>query len=181
MSRHRNIRTRTFSEGLFENDVLFILLVIFFLFFFVYITEYDDYDYDQYGRSVEEDLCISPGTANMYLYENNMNTFPESLDQPSETDDLTSMHKRTYFCHCFFFIILIMYKNKGTKLNSCIQFIRDAIGDSKSEEEILFALRQTKCDPESAIDFLLSNQREKKEKQQKSEIIVTGNIFSNHV
>ncbi|XP_075584805.1 translation elongation factor EF-1alpha (GTPase) HBS1 isoform X2 [Dermatophagoides farinae] len=126
MSRHRNIRTRTFSE------------------------EYDDYDYDQYGRSVEEDLCISPGTANMYLYENNMNTFPESLDQPSETDDLTS-----------------------TKLNSCIQFIRDAIGDSKSEEEILFALKQTKCDPESAIDFLLSNQREKKEKQQKSEIIVT--------
>ena len=84
-----------------------------------------------------------------------------------------------YFRH-FFFIILIMYKNKGTKLNSCIQFIRDAIGDSKSEEEILFALKQTKCDPESAIDFLLSNQREKKEKQQKSEIIVTGNIFSNH-
>ncbi|OTF70880.1 hypothetical protein BLA29_007381, partial [Euroglyphus maynei] len=66
MSRHRNIRTRTFSE------------------------EYDDYDYDQFGRSLEEDSCISPGTANMYLYENHMNTFPESSsDQPSETDDLT--------------------------------------------------------------------------------------------
>ncbi|KAH9417478.1 HBS1-like protein [Dermatophagoides pteronyssinus] len=118
MSRHRNIRTRTFSD------------------------ELDDYDYDQYGRSIDDDLsCISPSTANMYLYENNMNTFPESLEQqqqqkkPSdESEDMTN-----------------------ATIDSCIQFIRDTIGQTKSEEEILFALKQTDCNPELALNFLLSN------------------------
>ncbi|XP_027198397.2 translation elongation factor EF-1alpha (GTPase) HBS1 isoform X3 [Dermatophagoides pteronyssinus] len=131
MSRHRNIRTRTFSD------------------------ELDDYDYDQYGRSIDDDLsCISPSTANMYLYENNMNTFPESLEQqqqqqkPSdESDDMTN-----------------------ATIDSCIQFIRDTIGQTKSEEEILFALKQTDCNPELALNLLLSNDdRKEKEKQQQQQ------------
>nr|XP_027198397.1 HBS1-like protein isoform X2 [Dermatophagoides pteronyssinus] len=127
MSRHRNIRTRTFSD------------------------ELDDYDYDQYGRSIDDDLsCISPSTANMYLYENNMNTFPESLEQqqqqkkPSdESEDMTN-----------------------ATIDSCIQFIRDTIGQTKSEEEILFALKQTDCNPELALNFLLSNDGRKEKEQQ---------------
>ena len=80
--------------------------------------ELDDYDYDQYGRSIDDDLsCISPSTANMYLYENNMNTFPESLEQqqqqqkPSdESDDMTSMHRFSHVFYPYFNLNSLFYQ-----------------------------------------------------------------------
>lgn len=100
MSRHRNVRSMNYSEGLVnvltfilsycrlnENNNLFVL-------YSGHCLEYDGYD-DVYGHSMDEDSCMSPTDAQQFLYDRNRGQqsvasfMTNNKDIKEETDEET--------------------------------------------------------------------------------------------
>ncbi|XP_043501802.1 HBS1-like protein isoform X1 [Polistes fuscatus] len=127
MSRHRDVRCMNYSD------------------------EYDGYD-DVYGHSVEDDYCVSP-SAEQFLFDRskqqNIASFIMEPDivEDSEDDNSVSSHEAKK---------LNLSELEKAKLLSCMEAIRNIIGDSldesKLEEEIIRSGFNTKV----ALDKLLS-------------------------
>ncbi|XP_014615381.1 PREDICTED: HBS1-like protein isoform X1 [Polistes canadensis] len=127
MSRHRDVRCMNYSD------------------------EYDGYD-DVYGHSVEDDYCVSP-SAEQFLFDRskqqNIASFIMEPDivEDSEDDNSVSSHEAKK---------LNLSELEKVKLLSCMEAIRNIIGDSldesKLEEEIIRSGFNTKV----ALDKLLS-------------------------
>lgn len=144
MARHRNIRNRHYS---------------------------DDYDYDDvYGHSVEEDSCMSPqGETSQWMYDRSRNqqeisTFlqshndiqEESEDDPNESTVETFERRESTDLHN-----LNLDEEDEARLMSCLDELRNILGDTVSDNTLIQAVIKHKFDYNKALDDILNSNKNK--------------------
>ncbi|XP_054013302.1 protein HBS1 isoform X2 [Hylaeus anthracinus] len=134
MSRHRDVRSMNYSE------------------------EYEGYD-DVYGHSVEDDFCVSP-SVEQFLFDRskqqNMASFITEPDIEEDNEDgiePTTPNEED----------IILTELEKTKLISCMESIKNIIGDAVSDTEIKKKIIQSNFNAEVALDLLLKDSSPKNE------------------
>ncbi|CAK9797251.1 HBS1-like protein [Anthophora quadrimaculata] len=127
MSRHRDVRCMNYSE------------------------EYEGYD-DVYGHSVEDDYCVSP-SAEQFLFDRSKQqniasfiTEPDIIEgnEDSEESQISSNKED-----------VALTELEKAKLISCLEFIKNVIGDTVLESEIKKKIIQSNFDAETALNLVL--------------------------
>ncbi|XP_070556539.1 uncharacterized protein [Ptychodera flava] len=145
MSRHRNIRNKNYDD------------------------EYAGYD-DVYGHSVEDDsYCVSPATAEQFLFqrshhEHNLSSFmrEESInEEEEESDDETPLNDSRNYQRP------ILNPIDEAKLQSCLEEIRNIVGETVPEHIIIDSVLHFNFNYERALDAIL-NQNEPPRKSSKN-------------
>ncbi|KOC67451.1 HBS1-like protein, partial [Habropoda laboriosa] len=127
MSRHRDVRCMNYSE------------------------EYEGYD-DVYGHSVEDDYCVSP-SAEQFLFDRSKQqniasfiTEPDIIEDNEDSEESPiSANKED----------IALTELERAKLMSCLDSIKNVIGDTVSESEIKKKIIQSNFDAEIALNSIL--------------------------
>ncbi|XP_049960913.1 uncharacterized protein LOC126481304 isoform X2 [Schistocerca serialis cubense] len=135
MSRHRNVRSLNYSD------------------------EYDGYD-DEYGQSVEDEYCISPSDAAQFMYDRNRQStqisafFDESdnIAEENETEESIGSVRRSSDT----FQKPHLSELEEVRLQSCLDEIRNVIGDTIPENIIIETILKNSFDLNKSLDALLS-------------------------
>ncbi|KAG8225168.1 hypothetical protein J437_LFUL002868, partial [Ladona fulva] len=140
MSRHRNIRSKNFSE------------------------EYEGYD-DVYGHSVEDDYCVSP-SVEQFLYDRNkrqqMSAFLGPEEEIAEEDEDEDMEKGASPEHSKTDRRTLNLNDiDQARLQSCLEEVRNVIGDSVSEQSLIDAALSCDFNFEKVLNLVLNNTTEK--------------------
>lgn len=133
MSRHRNVRSMNFSD------------------------EYDGYD-DIYGHSVEEECCISPSDEAQFMYDRTRR--PQMSAFFSEQDDIAEEVNSDLVndkCNLVCYTRPKLNDLDEAKLISCLEEIRNVIGDIVSEQVLLETILKNNFDVNKCLDLILSN------------------------
>ncbi|XP_012144024.1 translation elongation factor EF-1alpha (GTPase) HBS1 isoform X1 [Megachile rotundata] len=127
MSRHRDVRCMNYSE------------------------EYENYD-DVYGHSVEDDYCVSP-SAEQFLFDRSKQqnfasfiTEPDILEDNEDNKELLSTCKEEE---------TVLTEMERAKLMSCMESIKNIIGDTVPESEVKKKIIQSNFNAEVALDLVL--------------------------
>ena len=123
-------------------------------------SEYDDFN--AVVGSLDEQECISPTDANQYLFdrargESSLNRFlSDNGDiQEQDEDDLEFDGKQRRDSENF--QLPDVSDIERAKLMSCMEEIRNIIGDSYSDKRIIDAIQLNKYDFSKALDMLLND------------------------
>ncbi|XP_035722664.1 HBS1-like protein isoform X2 [Vespa mandarinia] len=126
MSRHRDVRCMNYSD------------------------EYDGYD-DVYGHSVEDDYCVSP-SAEQFLFDRskqqNIASFimePDIVEDNEDDNTVSSLASKKSD----------LSEIERVKLLSCMEAIKNVIGDSIAESKLEEEIIQSRFDTEVVLDKLL--------------------------
>ncbi|XP_071446392.1 uncharacterized protein HBS1 [Hetaerina americana] len=145
MARHRNIRSMNYSE------------------------ECEGYD-DVYGHSVEDDYCVSPSVAEQFIYDRNrrpqMSAFLGQEEEIAEEDEEEEdgeehQHGTGGVPKC-----AMVSGAKGlsdmdyARLQSCLEEVRNVIGDSIAEQTMIEAVLSSDFNVEKALNMVLNNATE---------------------
>ncbi|KAG9493473.1 HBS1-like protein isoform X1 [Eleutherodactylus coqui] len=106
----------------------------------------DDFDDDDmYGQSVEDDYCISPATAAQFIYSkrDRHSSFTEPLEEEEDEgdDDVKSKASST-----------TLSALDQARLYSCLDQMREVLGESVSEQIMIDAVLQCGFDVAKALD-----------------------------
>ncbi|XP_012233555.1 protein HBS1 [Linepithema humile] len=132
MSRHRDVRCMNYSD------------------------EYDGYD-DVYGHSVEDDYCVSP-SAEQFLFDRSKQqniasfiTEPDIVEDNEEdiVDDIGESSSSVNEEKCN------LSELERAKLISCIETIRNVIGDTVPESKLREKIISSNFDADVALDAIL--------------------------
>uniref|UniRef100_A0A182JYR2 Tr-type G domain-containing protein n=1 Tax=Anopheles christyi TaxID=43041 RepID=A0A182JYR2_9DIPT len=143
MSRHRNVRNAVYDD-------------------------YDDDDY-QYGQSVEDD-CISPTDAQQWIYDRakgqqSMSEFRANNRDIEEEDDddlaaenarVGTIHKRRV-SECF--QMPDLNDDDRARLLSCMDEIRDIVGETCSDRQMVEAIMKHDYECSKALDEILNSSK----------------------
>ncbi|XP_075981678.1 translation elongation factor EF-1alpha (GTPase) HBS1 [Anticarsia gemmatalis] len=142
MARHRDVRNRTFS---------------------------DDYDYDDvYGHSVEDESYMSPSDTSQWIYDRNrsqqaISHFMEShndIQEEAEEDLADSSHPALERRESMDLRSLNLDEEEETKLMSCLDELRNVIGDTVAENILIQTVLKHKFDYNKALDEILNRKTE---------------------
>nr|XP_033791774.1 HBS1-like protein isoform X3 [Geotrypetes seraphini] len=112
-----------------------------------YDEDFDDDDL--YGQSVEDDYCISPATAAQFIYSKREKptTFAEPLEEEfgdeEEPGDCDTSDPS-------------LSGPDQARLYSCLDHMREVLGDSVAEQEMIQAVLSSKFDVSQALDLVLT-------------------------
>ncbi|XP_003769521.1 HBS1-like protein isoform X2 [Sarcophilus harrisii] len=123
-----------------------------------YNYDEDFEDDDLYGQSVEDDYCISPSTAAQFIYSRHDK--PSSFVEPVEEYDYEDTKEPTNS--------ISNHQLSGidqARLYSCLDHMREVLGDDVPDQTMIEAVLQSKFDVEKALAMVL----EQDKKQTKSE------------
>ncbi|XP_046858247.1 HBS1-like protein [Xenia sp. Carnegie-2017] len=137
MSRHRNVRNYAYEEEMYD---------------------------DVYGHSVEEhDLCVSPTTAQQFLYrrgESRQADLSSFMEESLDYDDVDYGDNPDYLEDQRDYEVAKLNKEDEVKLLSCLDEFRSILGDHCDENEAKSAIIKHNFDLERAIDDVLNNENQ---------------------
>ncbi|XP_026763986.2 protein HBS1 [Galleria mellonella] len=161
MARHRNVRNRSYS---------------------------DDYDYDDvYGHSVEDESCLSPSETDQWIYDRSRNQqaishFLDShhnIQEEIEDEVPDASHSSLERRESVDLRRLNLDEEQETKLMSCLDEMRNILGDTISENILIQSVLNHNFDYNKALDEVLSNSMNKvsevpKVEQVKSRVLINS-------
>ncbi|XP_059048964.1 protein HBS1 [Achroia grisella] len=159
MARHRNVRNRNYS---------------------------DDYDYDDvYGHSVEDESCLSPSDTDQWMYDRSRNQqaishFLDSHhDIQEETEDEVPEASRPSLDRreSVDLLSLNLDDEQETKLMSCLDELRNILGDTIAENILIQSVLNNKFDYNKALDEILSKNTNKEPEVPKVEQVKSLGII----
>ncbi|KAH9643570.1 hypothetical protein HF086_011351 [Spodoptera exigua] len=150
MARHRDFRNRTFS---------------------------DDYDDDDvYGHSVEEESCMSPSDAAQWIYDRsrnqqvqflqNHNNIQEETEEDLADTSFSSQERR----ESIDLRSLNLDEDDEAKLMSCLDELRNVIGETVSDNILIQTVIKHKFDFSKSLDDIL-NRKSKEPEVPKPELV----------
>lgn len=140
MSRHRIVRAMNYEDEYYDED-------------------------DEYSRSVEDNYCISPGTAAQFTWNREKHLDisaymgEENIIEEEEEDELDDGNaKRGSFSESGTGSRLLYSDEDQARLNSCLEEARNILGESVPESVMCKVIVQNNFDVEKSLNELLTAQ-----------------------
>ncbi|XP_004465339.1 HBS1-like protein isoform X2 [Dasypus novemcinctus] len=132
-----------------------------------YNYDEDFEDDDLYGQSVEDDYCISPSTAAQFIYSRRDKP---SVVEPVEEYDYEDLKESSNFLN---------HQLSGVdqaRLYSCLDHMREILGDAVPDEILIEAVLKNKFDVQKALLVVLEQDKMQNVKVENEGAVSTGKI-----
>ncbi|XP_042524212.1 HBS1-like protein isoform X2 [Dipodomys spectabilis] len=127
-----------------------------------YNYDEDFEDDDLYGQSVEDDYCISPSTAAQFIYSRRDKPVDYDYEELKDSPNSHLNHQ--------------LSEIDQARLYSCLDHMREVLGDAVSDEILIEAILKNKFDVQKALSMVLEQDNVQKLKDKSEKAVATGKI-----
>ncbi|XP_075453497.1 HBS1-like protein isoform X4 [Ascaphus truei] len=123
---------------------------------------------DLFGQSVEDDYCISPATAAQFIYSKREKPsgFAEPLEEEEDGEEETPDNSTA--------ADISLSAVDQARLYSCLDHMREVLGDTVVEQVMIDAVLQSKFDEAKALDLVLTQDCNKNTNPVNQDSVSTG-------